>query len=225
MPSLPPFRRQSLLVTALTHRSALNEQTSTSNESNERLEFLGDAVLELATTEFLFAECPEEAEGTLTAYRSALVKTTTLAEVALELGLGEQLFMSKGEEATGGRTNPSLLADTLEAVIGGLYMDQGGDAVKTFLQEHLFPKFAEIKALKLYKDSKSQLQELVQSQGFEAPSYEVVSQVGPDHDKEFTVSVLVGGEAKGTGTGKSKQLAQQAAAAAALEVLEQPDLS
>jgi ribonuclease-3 len=216
---LPSFHNQQLLTTALTHRSALNENISTSSESNERLEFLGDAILELATTQFLFDKLPTEQEGILTAYRSALVKTTTLAEVALELGLGEKLFMSRGEEATGGRTNVSLLADTFEAVIGALYLDQGYEAVKTFLDMHLFPKFAMIQQQKLYKDAKSQLQELVQAQGFEAPAYEVIQEVGPDHDKEFTVQVLVGSQVKGTGTGKSKQQAQQAAAAQALATL------
>ena len=216
---LPAFRNQQLLTTALTHRSALNEKISTSTESNERLEFLGDAVLELATTQFLFDKLPSEQEGILTAYRSALVKTTTLAEVALELSLGEQLYMSRGEEATGGRVNVSLLADTLEAVIGALYLDQGFEAVTAFLSDHLFPKFAMIQQQKLYKDAKSQLQELVQAQGFEAPAYEVVQEVGPDHDKEFTVQVKVGNQVKGTGTGKSKQQAQQAAASEALAAL------
>jgi ribonuclease III len=215
--TLPSFNDQQLLATALTHRSALNEHISSATESNERLEFLGDAVLELVTTEFLFEQLKSEPEGTLTAYRSALVKTTTLAEVAEELGLGQQLYMSKGEEASGGRTNPSLLADTLEAVIGALYLDQGIKPVTTFLSTHLFPKFEIIREQKLYKDAKSELQEIVQAQGFDAPLYEVVNEVGPDHDKEFTVQVEVGGQVRGQGTGKSKQQAQQAAATAALE--------
>lgn len=217
---LPTFHSQALLVTALTHRSALNEQISGSSESNERLEFLGDAVLELATTEYLFAAHPNDPEGTLTAYRSALVKTTTLAEVATELGLGEALFLSKGEEAMGGRTNASLLADTFEAVIGAMYLDQNYEVVKTFLAKHLFPKFSAIKEQKLYKDAKSQLQEVVQAKGSPAPAYEVIDEVGPDHDKEFTVQVKIDQVVRGTGVGKSKQLAQQAAAAAALKALE-----
>ena len=217
---LPNFKNQQLLVTALTHRSALNEKISTSTESNERLEFLGDAVLELATTKFLFEAFPTEQEGILTAYRSALVKTTTLAEVALELEVGKILYMSRGEEATGGRTNVSLLADTVEAIIGALYLDQGFEAVTDFLKQHLFPKFKLIHQQKLYKDAKSQLQELVQAQGFDAPLYEVVQEIGPDHEKEFTVQVKVGNIVKGTGTGKSKQQAQQAAAAKALELFD-----
>lgn len=216
---LPSFINQDLLVTALTHRSALNEKISSSLESNERLEFLGDAVLELITTQFLFHTCPDDPEGVLTAYRSALVKTTTLAEVAEELGLGEQLHLSKGEEATGGRTNPGLLADTFEAVIGALFLDQGFDSVSNFLNQHLFIKFETIKQQKLYRDSKSHLQELVQAQGRGTPEYTVVSESGPDHDKEFTVSVKVEHTVIGQGTGKSKQLAQQAAAEMALNSL------
>ncbi len=217
---LPNFNNSLLLETALTHRSALNENISQAKESNERLEFLGDAILELATTEFLFEKFPKEPEGVLTAYRSALVKTTTLAEVALEIGLGEKLFMSKGEEATGGRNNPGLLADTTEAIIGAIYLDQGYEVVKSFLESNLFNKFDTIKEQKLYKDAKSQLQEVVQSKGFEAPIYEVIREEGPDHDKEFTVEVLVDGKPTGTGVGKSKQLAQQAAAQQALENLD-----
>jgi len=214
---LPSFKNTQLLDTALTHRSALNEKGSTMTESNERLEFLGDAVLELVATEFLYEKFPTEPEGTLTAYRSALVKTTSLAEVSINLGLGERLKMSKGEEATGGRTNPSLLADTLEAVIGALYLDQGYQACVTFLHEHLFTRLDTILEHRLYKDPKSELQERVQAQGFETPSYEVISESGPDHNKEFTVAVHVGSELVGQGTGKSKQQAQQAAAQEALK--------
>jgi ribonuclease-3 len=215
--SIPRFNHPHLLVTALTHRSALNEGISTSTQSNERLEFLGDAVLELAATNFLYATCPNEPEGNLTAYRSALVKTTTLAEVATELGLGEQLLMSKGEESTGGRTNESLLADTMEAVLGALYLDQGFMAVDDFLQRHLFPRFTVIIQQKLYKDAKSHLQELVQAKGLDTPDYQVISEVGPDHDKDFTVAVFVDGTMVGQGQGKSKQQAQQGAARQALE--------
>jgi ribonuclease III len=216
---LPKFNDSLLLETALTHRSALNERISQSLESNERLEFLGDAVLELITTEFLFEKFPNEPEGVLTAYRSSLVKTTTLAEVSIEIGLGEKLYMSKGEEATGGRNNPGLLADTTEAIIGAIYLDQGYEVTKNFLEKNLFNKFDKIKKQKLYQDSKSVLQEIVQSKGFEAPIYKVVKEEGPDHDKQFTVEVLVDSQPAGTGMGKSKQLAQQAAAQAALEDL------
>lgn len=216
---LPTFRNPALLETALTHRSALNEQISQSEESNERLEFLGDAVLELAATKFLFDYLPAEQEGILTAYRSALVKTTTLAEVATELGLGQKLYLSKGEEATGGRENVGLLADTLEAVLGALYMDQGFEAAEAFLQEYLFPKFETIQRDKSYKDAKSALQELVQAQGLPTPEYRVIAESGPDHDKQFTIEVSAGGRVIGRGSGKSKQAAQQSAAGEALENL------
>ncbi len=214
---LPKFNQPELLELALTHRSALNENISPALESNERLEFLGDAVLELVTTEFLYEQFPNEPEGILTAYRSSLVKTTTLAEVAISLGLGQKLYLSKGEEATGGRENPGLLADTTEAVIGAIYLDQGIEQVKKFLEENLFIKFDEIKEQKLYRDAKSQLQEVVQSLGFEAPDYQVVNEEGPDHDKTFTIQVLVDQQVVGEGIGRSKQAAQQVAAQAALE--------
>lgn len=217
---LPSFNNQNLLTTALTHRSALNEKTTSASESNERLEFLGDAILELITTQYLYDHFPSEPEGVLTAYRSALVKTTTLAEVAQELGLGQMLYMSKGEEATGGRENISLLADTMEAVIGALYLDQGMEVVTTFLSTNLFPKFSAIQQLKLYKDAKSALQEHVQSKGNAAPHYSVVHEKGPDHDKIFTVEVSVDNKVLGRGTGKSKQQAQQSAAAQALEKIQ-----
>lgn len=214
---LPSFNNQELLETALTHRSALNEKNTTAAVSNERLEFLGDAVLELATTRFLYDRYPEDPEGTLTAYRSALVKTVTLGKVATELGLGEKLHMSKGEEATGGRSNNGILADTLEAFLGALYLDQGFDAAAKLLAKILFPHIDEIIEKKLYKDAKSYLQEVVQALGFETPTYEVITEVGPDHDKEFTVTVSVGNSVVGRGSGKSKQHAQQAAAREAVK--------
>lgn len=219
---LPVFHDQSLLVTALTHRSALNEREqsgTTASESNERLEFLGDAVLELATTIYLFEQRPQDPEGMLTAYRSALVRTESLAALASELGLNEQMYLSRGEEAGGGRQNVSLLADLMEAVIGALYLDQGFAVVQDFLGQALFPKFAQILADKSYRDQKSLLQEVVQAQGSSTPVYRVVKEVGPDHNKEFTVEVLVDGRVVGVGVGQSKQRAQQASAEAALAKL------
>ncbi len=217
---LPTFNNQSLLTNALTHRSALNENLSSAPESNERLEYLGDAVLELAATQFLFHKYPDHPEGDLTAFRSALVRTTTLAEVATELGLGDMLFMSKGEEAGGGRKNEGLLANTFEAVTGALYLDQGFAVVDQFLQENLFYKMDEIYQKKLYKDAKSLLQETVQAQGKATPEYQVVKEEGPDHDKIFTVEVVVDDQVVASGSGKSKQLAQQAAARQALTLFE-----
>lgn len=214
------FKNQSLLITALSHRSSLNEKSqsgTTSSESNERLEFLGDAVLELAATLYLYDRRPDEDEGKLTAYRSALVRTETLASMAKELKLNEQMFLSKGEEQGGGRNNDSLLADLMEAVIGALYLDQGFEVVQSFLDQHLFPKFEQILKNKSYKDQKSLLQEEVQARSLSTPIYRVVKAVGPDHDKEFTIEVLVDDQVWGVGTGHSKQIAQQAAATQALQ--------
>ncbi|MEP7167391.1 MAG: ribonuclease III [Candidatus Woesebacteria bacterium] len=212
---LPTFIRQDLLSTALTHRSALNESTAT--ESNERLEFLGDAVLELVTTEFLYAKFPSEPEGMLTSYRAALVKTTTLAVVAKELGLDQLLKISKGEERSGGRDNVGLLADTFEAFTGALYLDQGYEAAKVFISTNLLPKVDQVVTQKLYKDYKTSLQEQVQSQGQGTPIYETIEESGPDHLKVFTVQVLVDQNILGAGTGRNKQDASQEAARAALE--------
>ncbi|MBP7774579.1 ribonuclease III [Candidatus Woesebacteria bacterium] len=214
---IPAFHDTQLFITALTHRSALNEKDTESSISNERLEFLGDAVLELAATKFLYTRFPEEQEGVLTAYRSALVKTTSLAALAEKLGLGEQLKMSKGEEATGGRVNPSLLADTFEAVVGALYLDQGFEVAEAFLAEQLFVTVDTILKERLYKDPKSELQERVQGMGKETPTYSVLAENGPDHNKEFTVAVSVNGTVVAQGMGKSKQQAQQAAAQEALK--------
>ena len=216
---LPKFSDQQLLITALSHRSSLNEREqsgTTATESNERLEFLGDAVLELATTNFLYQQRPSDPEGKLTAYRSALVRTETLAEMAKELGLAEKMYLSKGEEAGGGRENPGLLADLMEAVIGAMYLDLGFEVVATFLGEHLFTKFNEILSKKKYKDKKSLLQEKAQAKGHSTPVYQVIREEGPDHDKQFTVDVLVDDQVWGTGIGHSKQTAQQAAALKAL---------
>ncbi len=214
---LPEFKDKLLLETALTHRSALNEKKSNIKVSNERLEFLGDAVLELSTTKFLFDKFPDEPEGVLTAYRSSLVKTTTLARIAVKLGLNEMLLMSKGEEATGGRTNVGILADVTEAVLGALYIDQGSKAVDELLGKILFPEINTIIENKLYKDGKSFLQEVVQAKNLETPTYQVISEIGPDHDKEFTVTVTISDKVVGRGIGKSKQQAQQAAAIEALK--------
>jgi len=216
------FHNKALLITALSHRSSLNEKTqsgTTATESNERLEFLGDAVLELAATLYLYQQRPKENEGKLTAYRSALVRTETLAQLAKELKLDKQMFLSKGEELSGGRKNKSLLADLMEAVIGALYLDQGFEAVQAFLAKYLFPKFNDILQTGSYKDQKSLLQEEMQARALGTPVYQVIKAIGPDHDKEFTVEVLVGDKIYGVGVGHSKQLAQQAAAAAALTKL------
>lgn len=222
---LPKFNNPQLLTTALTHRSALNEHLSDSSVSNERLEFLGDAVLELIITEYLYHTYPDQAEGVLTAYRSALVKTTTLAEVATELELGKQLFMSKGEESSGGRTNIGLLANVTEAVIGALYLDQGLPACQRLIAKFLVPRLPEIIAKQLYKDPKSLLQEMAQARAWGAPEYQVISESGPDHNRQFSIKVLVNGEVVGEGTGRSKQAAQEAAAKVALVKFSPPPKS
>lgn len=214
--AFPQFQNQALLITALTHRSALNEKISSSSESNERLEFLGDAVLQLVVSDYLYQRFPHEQEGILTVYRSALVKTTTLAEVAQEIGLGERLYMSKGEESSKGRQNVSLLANAFEALIGGLYLDQGIATVRQLLDQLLLPRIELIVQKQLYKHAKSQLQELLQAEGISAPEYVVIGESGPDHDRQFTVKAVIHGRDAATGSGKSKQLAQEAAAQAVL---------
>ena len=207
-----------LLEQALRHRSALSSnETYQRLDSNERLEFLGDAVLELATTNFLYRQFPQELEGTLTSYRSSLVKTTTLARVARKLEIGDAIIMSKGEAESGGRDNDGLLADTFEALVGALYLNSGFPAVESFLGEHLFIEFDTILKEGTYKDAKSELQELVQADNLAAPTYRVTQEEGPDHVKEFTVEVRIGGKSAATGIGKSKQQAQQDAAEKALK--------
>lgn len=212
---LPTFKNPALLEEALTHRSVVNERNGA--VSNERLEFLGDAVLELATTMFLYEKLPDAPEGLLTSFRSSLVKKQMLAQVATSLGLGDMLKMSHGEELMGGRLNPALLENTFEAVIGALFKDQGFDACHSFLSEHLFIHFDEINEKNLHRDHKSMLQELVQSQGKATPTYDTLESTGPDHSKTFTVAVMVENQQLGTGSGKSKQEASQAAAKDALE--------
>jgi len=214
-----PIKDEGLVLQALTHRSWLNEHPKERTQSNERLEFLGDAVLELVVTEELYEKFPEEPEGTLTALRSSLVKTETLARIAQVLELGSHLRLSKGEDATGGRENPQLLANVFEAMVGAIYKDSGKTTVKAFVKKHLFPILEEIITNHLDRDAKSLLQEKVQAKGLPAPIYRVEKEEGPDHSKIFTVAVLVNGERVAKGVGKSKQQAQQEGARSALEKL------
>jgi ribonuclease III len=211
------FTNQQLLVTALTHRSSLNENRG--QQSNERLEFLGDAVLELVISTYLFNQKPTEPEGILTAARSAIVRTESLATIALKLHLGDYLIMSKGEEAGGGRTNQSLLANTVEGIIGAVYLDSDFDTAKTFIENHLLDHAQTILENQPLKDNKSLLQEKVQRQGFSSPTYQEIASSGPDHEKIFTVAVTVNNQQVATGTGKSKQEAEQAAAAKAISLI------
>lgn len=213
-----PIKNPKFINLAFTHRSFINENSSV-KEHNERLEFLGDAVLELAASEFLYARFPNVPEGELTSYRAALVKTSSLATAATQLEFGTQLKLSKGEEMSGGRHNPSLLADTFEAVIGAIYLDQGYPSVVTFLTQTIFTQIDHIIEHNLHKDFKSSLQELVQARGSASPEYSVIEESGPDHAKTFVISVSVNGSQAAVGQGHSKQEAQQNAAKHALEKL------
>jgi ribonuclease-3 len=210
------FSNRTLLETAMTHRSFINEANGQATEHNERLEFLGDAVLEILVSEYLFTTYPQYREGDLTALRSAVVKMESLSEIALTLGLGEYIRMSKGEEQTGGRQRPYILANTFEAFLGALFLDQGMEACKVFLSSVLFDKIGKVIEQKDYIDSKSYLQERTQEKYHVTPLYRLVKEDGPDHDKTFTVEVLVNNKVFGVGSGKSKQQAQQEAALQAL---------
>jgi ribonuclease-3 len=204
------FKNEGLFDQALTHRSWVNEHKGV-RTSNERLEFLGDAILEFVVSKELFTKFPDKEEGYLTALRANLVNTAALAEIAKELDLGGRLFLSKGEEDGGGRTNSSLLADTVEAIIGAIFIDRGVEAAEKFIQENLMPEL-EKRAEEPLKDAKSRLQELVQAKGLPAPKYQVVEESGPDHNKKFVVEVLIEGKSQGRGIGKSKGIAEQEAA-------------
>lgn len=210
------FADQDLLKQAFMHRSYLNEARGI-KESNERLEFLGDSVLSLLTSQFLYQTYQDFPEGTLTNIRSGLVKTTSLAQTAQSLGLGDLLFLSHGEEASGGRNNQSLLADTFEALLGAVYLDKGLATARQFLTAYLFPKAKDIVESKAYVDYKSFLQEVIQGQSRTSPVYRVTKSEGPDHAKTFWVDVIAEGKVLGVGKGKSKQEAEQGAAAQALE--------
>lgn len=209
------FVDKKLLDLALTHRSWVNEHKG-QRTNNERLEFLGDAILEFIVSKDLYEKFPDKEEGYLTALRANLVNTVSLAEVAKKLKLGEKLYLSKGEEEGGGRTNTSLLADTVEAIIGAIFIDRGIDAAEKFIRENLLDDVEERASAPL-KDSKSALQEFVQSKSYPAPKYSVVEESGPDHDKKFIMEVSVEGKAWGRGEGKSKSAAEQEAAKDALK--------
>ncbi|MEK7602443.1 MAG: ribonuclease III [Patescibacteria group bacterium] len=211
------FKNKDLLVEALTHRSYLNENKA-AGPHNERLEFLGDAVLELATTHFLFTKFPSNPEGDLTAYRASLVNTVSLAESAKMMGLNDMLFLSKGEAKDTGRARDIILANAFEAVLGALYLDQGYDAAEAFVAKHLYPKIDAIIANKAYQDAKSRLQEAAQEKKNITPTYKTLSEEGPDHDKKFIVGVFLGEKELARGDGKSKQEAEQSAAERALDV-------
>lgn len=210
------FKDKKLLLDAVTHRSFLNENAE-SIQSNERLEFLGDAVLELLVSDYLFKRFTDFPEGKLTNLRSAIVNTKTLGEIGKTLKFGDYLRLSKGEEAGGGRTNSSLLADVFEAVLGAIFIDQGIEVAKKFLDKQLYPQTSEILSIGIYNDYKSMLQEKAQEKFRITPTYEVIKEEGPDHNKTFYSKVLIGDKKLGEGKGKSKQEAEQDAARAGLE--------
>ncbi len=217
---LPGFKNQKLFQLAFTHRSFLNESKE-KIESNERLEFLGDSILSFVVSQTLYQKYPQFHEGNLTNIRSLLVNTKTLAHIAKELEFGKYLKLSKGEEEARGRENQSLLADSYEAYIGALFLDQGLESVAQFITQTLLSKMDEIVRKKQFKDPKSLFQEHMQAQNHSSPIYKVISEEGPSHAKQFTVAVFIKDILWGEGKGKSKQEAEEQAAKQALEMLSQ----
>ncbi len=211
------FRDRSLIEAAFTHRSYINENRRGAREHNERLEFLGDAVLELVVTEFLFAKYPEKPEGELTAYRAALVNTQSISDAGTKLGMNDFLLLSRGEAKDTGRARQIILANAFEAVIGALYLDAGYDVAREFIAAQLFHKTDEVVAKRLWQDAKSRFQELAQEKVSITPSYQLLDQSGPDHDKTFVIGVFLEAERVATGEGRSKQEAEQDAAQKAIE--------
>lgn len=213
------FSNLDILKLALTHRSYVNEHKS-ANEHNERLEFLGDAVLELIVSDYLFKKYPKRAEGELTSFRSALVRTDSLAETGKDLDIGKYLLLSKGEDDTGGREKNYLLANAFEAIVGAIYLDQGYIQSRDFVLESLIHKLDDIVENRLDIDSKTKIQEITQERYKVIPTYEVVSEVGPDHEKTFTVVIKVEDKVIGEGVGSSKQKAEEMAATNGLQYLQ-----
>ena len=214
------FSNKDLLRTALTHRSYINENPPPAGgrvENNERMEFLGDAVLELVITEFLYEKFPEKPEGELTNLRASLVNANILGKVTADLGVNDFLLLSRGEARDVGRARQIILANAFEAIVGAIYLDQGYEVAKKFILNVLEPKIPEILEKKLYKDAKSLFQEEAQEREGITPTYEVTKEWGPDHDKHFIVGVYLEKELVGEGEGASKQEAQQQAAHAALK--------
>ncbi len=210
------FKDKTLLQQAFVHRSYINENRSSGLSHNERLEFLGDAVLELVITDFLYKKYSEKAEGELTSYRSALVNADTCAGVATKLCMGDYLMLSKGESKDTGRARQYILANALEALIGAIYLDQGMEGATVFIEKNFTQMIEKIIEEKSHVDSKSFFQEKAQEYDGVTPSYKTMKEVGPDHEKKFTVGVYVGKELIATGEGVSKQEAEQNAAKQAL---------
>lgn len=213
------FNNPKLLAQSLVHRSYLNEITGQELESNERLEFLGDAVLSFIVSHWLYQKFPNYKEGKLTNLRSNLVRTSTLAQIATQLKIGQNLLMSRGEKSAGGEKNQSLLANALEAVIGAIFLDQGVAKAESFIKTQLEPFLNEILSRGEFKDSKSLLQEKIQEKIKETPVYKTLKEEGPDHAKLFTVGVYIQGKLFAKEKGKSKQEGEEKTAKAALEKL------
>jgi len=213
------FNNLDIIRTAFIHKSYINEHKKENLSQNERMEFLGDAVLEFISTKELYNMLPNSPEGELTAYRSALVKGENLAKIARELELGKYLFLSKGEEKSGGRAKGYILANTVEALIGAIYLDLGIDDVEKFINNFILSKFDEIIAKKLHIDAKSYFQELAQEKEDYTPYYELVKEEGPDHMKKFTMGVYIKGDLVAEGIGPSKQKAEDDAAKNAINKL------
>jgi ribonuclease III len=211
------FKNKELLRRAFTHRSFLNENRGAESSHNERLEFLGDAVLELMVTEYLFEKYPDSNEGDLTAYRASLVNAIILSEVAQKINVNDFLLLSKGEAKDTGKARQYILANTMEAIIGAIYLDQGYDAAKYFVSRNLFHLIDTIVAEKSWIDAKSKFQEKAQEKEGMTPQYKSLKEEGPDHDKHFTIGVYLDNELIAEGDGMSKQEAEQAAAKKALE--------
>ena len=210
------FKDKDLLLLAFTHRSYVNEHRKTTKDHNERLEFLGDAVLELVVTEYLYTNY-KEPEGVLTNWRSALVRTESIGAAAKKLDFEPLLRLSRGEKRGSDRAREQILANTYEAVVGALYLDHGYEPSRKFITDSLLVTLDDILKQGTWQDPKSQLQEKAQSNDGATPSYKVLAEEGPDHDKTFTVGVYIGGELAGKGSGPSKQAGQVAAAEVALQ--------
>ncbi len=211
------FSNKTLLQTSLTHRSYLNEHSDYKNPSNERLEFLGDSILQFLTSLYLYRKYPNSPEGELTNFRAAVVNTESLANESRRLHYGSFLLLSRGEEDSGGRDREYIMANTFEAILGAIYLEAGIDNCRTFLEENLFYKIDEIVKNQKYRDDKSIFQELAQDTKGITPTYVVLTEWGPDHDKRFRLGVYLGSKIYGTGEGPSKQKAEQVAAKNALE--------
>ncbi len=212
------FKNQDLLKQAFLHRSYLNEHKDVILPHNERLEFLGDAVLELVTTDWLFATYPDKPEGELTSYRAALVNANTCSAISAELGVNDELLLSRGEAKDTGRARQIILANTYEALVGAVYLDGGYESARQFIAETIFPKANEIIKKNITEDYKSHFQRKAQEVEGVTPAYKVLSESGPDHDKHFIVGLYLGEEKVAEGDGHSKQEAEQSAAFAGLEV-------